>query len=111
VVNDDLAPTQSPIALVVVSGDLVPADVIAKQVARRCSDHPTWKWEAVPHSDMQFLVSVPSFHDLDRLDGLQVGVPSFSSSISISAWQSAEVSHKAELEKVWLHVDGVPHTL
>jgi hypothetical protein len=111
VVNDDLAPTQSPIALVVVTGDVVPADVIAKQVARRCSDHPNWKWEAVPHSDLQFLVSVPSFDDLDRLDGIQVGVPSFSSSISISAWRSAEVPHKAELEKVWLHVDGVPHTL
>jgi hypothetical protein len=111
VVNEDLAPTQSPIALVVVTGDEVPADLIAKQVARRCSDYPNWKWEAVPHVDMQFLVSVPSFEDLDRLDGIQMGVPSFSSTISISAWRSAEVPHKAELEKVWLHVDGVPHTL
>ncbi|KAK1650172.1 hypothetical protein QYE76_067977 [Lolium multiflorum] len=107
VVNEDLAPTQSPIALMEVTGDVVPADVIAKQVAHRCSDHPNWKWEAVPHIDVQFLVSVPSFDDLDRLDGIQVGVPSFSSSI----WRSAEVPHKAELEKVWLHVDGVPHTL
>jgi hypothetical protein len=109
VVNDDLAPTQTLIALVLVNGDVVPTDVIAKHVARRCSDHPNWKWEAVPHIDMQFLVSVPSFDDLDRLDGIQVGVPSFSSSISISAWRSAEVPHKAELEKVWLHVDGVAH--
>jgi hypothetical protein len=31
VVNDDLAPTQSPIALVVVSGDFVPADVIVSR--------------------------------------------------------------------------------
>jgi hypothetical protein len=60
---------------------------------------------------MQFLVSVPSFGDLDRLDGIQMGVPSFSSTICISAWRSAEVPHKAELEKVWLHVDRVPHTL
>nr|XP_051201493.1 uncharacterized protein LOC127314991 [Lolium perenne] len=54
---------KSPIALVVVTGDAMPADVIAK------------------------------------LDGIQVGVPSFSSSISISAWRSAEVPYKAELEK------------
>jgi hypothetical protein len=31
--------------------------------------------------------------------------------ISISAWRSTEVPHKAELENVWLHVKGVPHTL
>jgi hypothetical protein len=60
---------------------------------------------------MQFLISVPSFDDLDRVDGIQVGVPSFSSSISISAWRTAEVPHKAELEKVWLHVEGAPHSL
>jgi hypothetical protein len=110
-VNEDLAPIQSPIALVVVTGDVVPADVIARQVARRCSDCPNWKWEAVPHVDMQFLVSVPSFEDLDRVDGILVGVPSFSSSISISAWRSDEVPHKAELDKVRLHVEGVPHIL
>jgi hypothetical protein len=45
------------------------------------------------------------------VDGIEVGVPSFSSSISISAWWSDEVPHKAELEKVWLHVERVLHTL
>jgi hypothetical protein len=40
VVNEDLAPTQSHIALVVVNTDAVPADLIAKKVARRCSDYP-----------------------------------------------------------------------
>ncbi|KAK1644768.1 hypothetical protein QYE76_062573 [Lolium multiflorum] len=111
VVNDALAPSQSPVALVVVVGDVVPADVIAKQVARRCSDRPGWKWEAVPSDELRFLISVPSFEDLDRVDGIQVAVPGFSSTMSISAWQSSEVPHKFELHKVWLHVDGVPHTL
>jgi hypothetical protein len=60
---------------------------------------------------MQFLVWVPSFEDLDRLDGIQVGVPSFATSMSVSAWQSTEVPHKHDLEKVWLHVEGVPHSL
>jgi hypothetical protein len=111
VVNDALAPTQSPVALVVVVGEVVPADVIAKQVARRCSDRPGWRWEAVPTDEFRFLISVPSFEDLDRVDGIQVTVPGFNSTMSISAWQSSEVPHKFELHKVWLHVDGVPHTL
>jgi hypothetical protein len=51
VVNEDLAPSQSPIALVVVTSDVVLVDVIPRQVARRCSDCPNWKWEAVPHMD------------------------------------------------------------
>jgi hypothetical protein len=50
------------------------------------------------------LVSVPSFEDLDRLDGIQIGVPSYGASMSVSAWLTAEVPHSHELEKVWLHV-------
>jgi hypothetical protein len=47
-VNDELALKQSPVALVVVIGDVVPADAVAKKVARRCSDCLHWKWEALP---------------------------------------------------------------
>ncbi|KAK1574711.1 hypothetical protein QYE76_008212 [Lolium multiflorum] len=43
--------------------------------------------------------------------GIEVGVPDSGSSIVISAWQSSEVPHKVELEQVWIHVEGVPHTL
>jgi hypothetical protein len=78
-------------------------------VARRCSNKQQWKWEALPNGENEFLISLPSFEDLDRVDGIQVGVPSFNSNITISAWQSVEVPHKIELEQVWLHVDGVPH--
>jgi hypothetical protein len=78
VVNDALTPSQSPMALVVVSGDVVPANIIAKQVARCCSDRPGWKWEAIPSDELKFLISVPSFEDLDRVDGIQVAVPGFS---------------------------------
>jgi hypothetical protein len=42
-VNEDLMPSPTHIALVVVTGDEVPAEVIAKQVARRCSASPNWK--------------------------------------------------------------------
>jgi hypothetical protein len=101
-------PSQTPIALVVVSGDEVPAEVITKQVARHCSASPNWIWEAVPHADMQFLVYVPSFEDLDRLDGIHFAVPSYGASMTMSAWQTVEVPHTHLLEKVWLHVEGVP---
>jgi hypothetical protein len=111
VVLDELAPSRSPIARVVVSDDILSADVVAKQVARRCPDKTHWKWEALPNGENEFLVSLPSFDDLDRVDGIQVGVPSSNAKISISAWQTAEVPHKIELEQVWLHVDGVPHTV
>ncbi|KAM0918829.1 hypothetical protein ACQ4PT_008574 [Festuca glaucescens] len=111
VVRDELTPSQSPVARVVFTGDVVPADVIAKQVARRCPDCSKWKWEAVAHGEKEFLISLPSFEDLDRVDGIQVAVPSFATSMHISAWRSSEVAHKFELHKVWLHVDGVPHTL
>ena len=111
VVFDELAPTRSPTARVVVTGDAVAAEVIAKQVARRCSVNSQWNWEAVPNGANEFLVSLPSFDDLDRVDGIHVGIPSTSSSITISAWQSSEVQHKMELEQVWIHVQGVPHNV
>jgi hypothetical protein len=40
VVHEELTPSQTPIALVVVSDDEVLAEVIAKQVARCCSASP-----------------------------------------------------------------------
>lgn len=111
VVREELTPNNSPVARVLVTGDMVSADVVARQVARRCSDAPGWKWEAVSYGEKEFLISVPSFDDLNRMDGIQVGVPDSGSSISITAWQSSEVPHKVELEQVWLHVEGVPNTL
>jgi hypothetical protein len=57
---------------------------------------------------MQFLVYVPSFEDLDRLDGIHFAVPSYGASMTMSAWQTVEVPHTHLLEKVWLHVEGVP---
>jgi hypothetical protein len=111
VVREELTPSNTPVARVLVSGDVVTADVVARQVARRCSDSPGWKWEAVAYGEKEFLISVPSFDDLNRMDRIQVGVPDSTSTLSITVWQSSEVPHKAELEQVWLHVDGVPHTL
>ncbi|KAM0908010.1 hypothetical protein ACQ4PT_015726 [Festuca glaucescens] len=68
VVDEDLVPSQSPIVRVVISSDVVPADIVAKQVARRCTDRQDWKWEAMPNGENEFL-------------------------------------------KIWLHVEGVPHSV
>jgi hypothetical protein len=51
-VREELTPTSSPVARVVVSGDAVPAVSVARQVARRCADSPGWKWEAVASGRM-----------------------------------------------------------
>jgi hypothetical protein len=61
--------------------------------------------------ELKFPIRVPSFEDLDRVDGIQVAIPGFTSTMPISAWQSSEVPHKFELHKVWLHIAGVPHML
>jgi hypothetical protein len=70
VVSDDLVPTQSPVARVVISGDDVPANVVAKYVTRRYTGCQDWKWEALPNGEKEFLISLPTFEDLDRVDGI-----------------------------------------
>jgi hypothetical protein len=111
VVKDDLVPNSSPVARVVVTGEAVTTVVIQKQMARRCPAKPQWKWEAVPHGDNVFLISFPSFEDLDVVDGIQMAVPGFNSQMSVSVWKPTDVPHKFELEQVWLHVEGVPHNV
>ena len=111
VVKDHLAPAHSPIASVQVSGIMVPASVVESQIARRCPTQTQWKWEAIPHGENAYLVSFPLFEDLDRVDGIQMNVPSVNAQITISAWKSQEIPHKLELKELWLHVEGVPHTV
>jgi hypothetical protein len=70
VVREELTPSKTPVARVLVSGDVVTVDIVARQVARRCSDSPGWKWEAVAYGEKEFLISVPYFDDLNRMDGI-----------------------------------------
>lgn len=111
VMKEHLAPTQTPIACVRVSGVMVPASIIESQIARRCPVQTQWKWEAIHHGEDAYVVSFPSFEDLDRVDGIQINVPSVNAQITISAWKSRDIPHKLELKQVWLHVDGVPQTV
>ena len=88
VVKDHLAPTQTPIARVHVSGLMVPASIVESQIARRCPVRDQWKWEAIQHGSDAHLVSFSSFEDLDRLDGIQMNVPSVNAQMTVTAWRS-----------------------
>ena len=91
VVKDHLAPTQTPIAHVQVSGLMVPARVVETQIARRCPVHTEWKWEAIQHGSDTYLVSFPSFEDLDRVDGIQMNVLSVNAQMIVSASKSQDI--------------------
>ncbi|KAE8808079.1 endonuclease exonuclease phosphatase family protein [Hordeum vulgare] len=90
---------------------MVPASIIESQIARRCLVQTHWKWEAMQHGKDAYLVSFPSFEDLDRVDGVEMNVPSLNAQITISALKYEEIPHKLELRQVWVHVNGVPHTV
>src|SRR4051812_39345220 len=90
---------------------MVPASVVESQIARRCPVHDKWKWEAIQHGSDAYLIIFPSFEDLDRVDGIQMNVPLANAQMTITACRSQEVPHKIELQQIWLHVEGVPHTV
>jgi hypothetical protein len=45
------------------------------------------------------------------MDGFQLGVPNSSAQMTFSVWKAQDVPHSFELKPVWVHVDGVPHTV
>ena len=58
-----LAPNVVPTACVMVHGEAVTAEAVERQVSRICPA-PSWKWEAVEHGVICFLLGVPSMEDL-----------------------------------------------
>ena len=63
-----------PIACVKVIGDMVTTAIVERQVGRICSA-PSWKWKAIPQGDNAFLLGFLYLEDLQRVDGLELGVP------------------------------------
>jgi hypothetical protein len=106
-----LGPKGTPTALIKILGDSTSAVAIQKLMARICPLSSQWKWEAIPHGDDAYLVSFPTFDDLKRVDGFQMGVPDSTAQMTISIWKALDVPHKFELQQVWVHVEGVPHTV
>jgi hypothetical protein len=80
-------------------------------MARICPLSSQWKWEAIPHGEDAYLVSFPTADDLKRVDGFQMGVPDSTAQMIVNIWKALNVPHKFELQQVWVHVEGVPHTV
>jgi hypothetical protein len=106
-----LAPKGSPTALIKITGGSASAESSQSVMARICPLSSQWKWEAIPHGEDAFLVSFPTVEDLQRRDGFQLGVPNSSAQMTFSVWKAQDVPHSFELQPVWVHVDGVPHTV
>jgi hypothetical protein len=45
------------------------------------------------------------------MDGFQLVVPNSSAQMTFSILEAQDVPHSFELQPVWVHVDGVPHTV
>ena len=104
-----LVPSSSPTALVKIVGDQVPATAVQSLMARMCPTSSPWTWEAVPHGTDAFLIGLPSVGDLQRIEGMQMGVPSFAATATVSTWKRQDVLPMRVLEQVWVHVQGVPY--
>jgi hypothetical protein len=80
-------------------------------MARICPLNSQWKWEAISHDANSFLVNFPSFQDLERVNGIQMGVPNFDAQFKISKWEVKDIQTKFDLPQLCVHVEGIPHTL
>ena len=111
VFREHLAPVAVPTARGLVVGEVVSSVTVETQVARICPVQSQWRWEAIPNGANSFIVEFPSEQDLQRVDGLELGVPATASRLIFSQWKEEDVPHKMELKQVWVHVFGVPRPL
>jgi hypothetical protein len=106
-----LKPKNAPVAKVTITGVVVPSTAIEAVMARICPLNLQWKWEALYHDAASFLVNFPSIQDLDRVNGIQMGVPDYDAQFKISKWEIQDIQPKFDLPQLWVHVEGVPHFL
>jgi uncharacterized membrane protein YgcG len=106
-----LAPKCDPIAKVTIFGCVVPSMAIEAVMARICPLNTLWRWEAISHDSNSFLVNFPMFQDLERVNGIQMGVPDFDAQFKITKWEVKDIQPKFVLPQLWVHVEGVLHTL
>jgi hypothetical protein len=103
-----LAPKCDPIAKVTISGCVVPSMAIEAVLARICPLNTLWRWEAISHDSNSFLVNFPTFQDLERVNGIQMGVPDFDAQFKITKWEVKDIQPTFVLPQLWVHVEGVP---
>jgi hypothetical protein len=80
-------------------------------MARVCPGHSQWKWEAIPHRENAFTIDVPSADDLQRIDGMQLGVLASKAQITITSWKFQDIPPMVVLQPFWVQVEGVPHAV
>ena len=87
--------------------------VVEAKIAKIASVQTLWKWEAVPHGVVAFLVAFPSMEVLRRVSAFVFKVKSHNVMIAISEWKSENDVKPAynPLKPVWVHVTGVPPPL
>jgi hypothetical protein len=106
-----LKPKNTLVAKVTITGVSVPPTAIEAVMARIYPLNAQWKWEALSHDAVSFLVNFPSVQDLDRVTGIQMGVPDFDAQFKISKCEIQDIQPKFDLPQLWVHVEGVPHSL
>jgi hypothetical protein len=83
-----LKPKNAPVAKVTITGVVVPSTAIEAVMARICPLNLQWKWEALSHDAASFLVNFPSIQDLDRVNGIQMGVPDYDAQFKLASGKS-----------------------
>jgi hypothetical protein len=73
---------------VTITGVVVPSSAIEAVMARICPLNLQWKWEALSHDAASFLVNFPSIQDLDRVNGIQMGVPDYDAQFKLASGKS-----------------------
>ncbi|KAE8820199.1 hypothetical protein D1007_01912 [Hordeum vulgare] len=79
-------------------------------MSRMCQSSQ-WTWEPLPHGKDAYLIGFPFVEDLQRVDGIQLNIPYFKAQASIYVWKTQDVEPIRVLEKVWVHVQGVPYVV
>jgi hypothetical protein len=87
-----LAPKSDPIAKVTITGVVVPSTAIEAKMARIFALNSPWKWEAISHDADSFLLNFPSFQDLERANGILMGVFDFDASLNLGSGRSKTFS-------------------
>jgi hypothetical protein len=61
--------------------------------------------------EASYLVIFPSFQDLERVNGIQMEVLDCATQFKISKWEMQDIHPNFCLPQLWVHVEGLSHTL
>jgi hypothetical protein len=104
---EELIPTPTP--LVTISGGQITAKVLEDELTKlMCME---WKWEALAHGENSFLVLFTSQEEMRRINDVEFRLKHLGVIVTFSEWKDGqEAVPSYELEAVWLHITGIPHS-